>query len=112
MGDRIVSDLAGDMFLITVDRGSPEELDKVHEIAKLNSAFWWHHFSSTWIVAGKTASEWKDLLEGILVGPDSAILILRLPEEEKRNWWLRAREESLDKKASWLHKYYTPGSKK
>jgi hypothetical protein len=66
-------------FVIVLDRATPEERAAVHEIIKANAKGWWHHFADTWIVGGKTAQTWTQLLKPALPTGQSSILIFRLP---------------------------------
>jgi hypothetical protein len=91
-------------FAISVDRATQEELDAVQSIVKANANGWWHRHAAFWVVGGKTASEWRDLIKPALVS-GSSVLVLQLPENDaEKNWSFNGPEAKA--KCEWFHKNY------
>lgn len=92
------------MHVVLLDRASPEERERTHDAVKENSSGWYHHQTDTWIVRGKTAAEWRDILKSVLDRGPSNLLVFTLPEEGARSWayW----GPNAKKRGEWLHRNY------
>jgi len=92
-------------YTIILDRGTDDERSAVHATVKANANGWWHHFADAWIVHGKSAAEWRDLVKGALSSEASSVLVLRLPEASTESRWAYFGRKST-KRCQWLHSNY------
>jgi hypothetical protein len=92
-------------YVILLDRATPEERAAVQSAIKEKARGWWHHFQDSWIVSGETAKFWRDLVKENLNSPQSAVLVLSLPEEKAKRGWAYFGPRSKDK-TKWLHENY------
>lgn len=95
-----------EFFAISVDRATPDQLNRINELVKLHSPGWWHHHAAFWIVNGKDPRYWRDLVKTILSGTQARVLVLRLPSSENGRWWA-SYGEPTEQKSGWLKKYYS-----
>jgi hypothetical protein len=76
-------------YVIAINRATPEQRQQVHEIVKANANGWWHAFADCWIVGGKTAAEWRDLVGVVFpIGP-GGVLVLKI-DTAGATWAYRA----------------------
>jgi hypothetical protein len=95
-----------DAFVIIVDHGTPTQLNYVHEVIKQHTKNWWHRFSSTWIVSGKTASEWRDIVRPFIEKSSKAsALVIALPSDDTERAWSYFGIEVEDR-CAWLFQQY------
>ena len=93
-----------EFFAISVDRGTQDELNEVHQIIKANANGWWHTHVSFWVVGGLKCSEWRDLIKPVLLS-GASVLVLKLPSDKKeRNWAFSG--TNANKKCKWFHDNY------
>ncbi len=90
----------GPYFAIVINRSTPEQRAQAHEIVKANTDSWWHGFGDLWLVRGKSASEWRDLVGVALQAVPSGVLVLRIADPGLPRWAYRAK--LADSAAEWL----------
>jgi hypothetical protein len=85
-------------YAILVDRATDAQLQAVHQAVKDAANGWWHRFTNVWLVGGKTAVEWRDLLKPLVSAPGS-VLVVRVDGSQ----WAMSGPD-VQERAAWLHK--------
>ncbi len=88
-------------FAIVADRVSPAQREQIQGIVKANANGWWHGFADLWIVGGRTAKEWRDLVGVAVPTVPSAVLVLKLDRATAGRWASKAKLSDANSK--WLH---------
>jgi hypothetical protein len=89
-------------FLIILDRATEQQRRAVHEVIKENARTWWHRFVDVWIVHGKSADRWRDLVGDEISNP-ATVLVIRFPTKGDETRW-SARGPDTSTKFDWFHK--------
>jgi hypothetical protein len=82
--------------VIILDRATSAERNAVHEMIKTHASGWWHHFTNVWIAGGHSTLYWNRLLAPLIPAGQSAILVLKLPEDKTQrqyNMYTRGNNE-------------------
>lgn len=90
------------MFAIAINRATPLQREQVHGIVKQHANGWWHGFADLWIVGGKSAGEWRDLVGVIFPKSPSGVLVLKLDVKSRGTWASRALWTEANK--DWLYR--------
>ncbi len=94
-----------DFFVVSVDRATADELNKVQQVIKANADGWWHRHTNFWIVGGQSAAKWRDLILPCLIEQPSTVLVLNLPDSDEKRWWAFGGDGAKEK-CKWLHDNY------
>jgi hypothetical protein len=94
-----------DYFIISVDKATADQLNRIHGLVKLHANGWWHSQSNLWIAGGKDTLYWRDLVKTLISGTSARVLVLRLPSLEDGRWW--GSFALTDEASSWLKRNYT-----
>lgn len=74
------------VFVIVVDDVTSLQRDRIHELVKTNTDDWWHELKDLWIVTGRTAAAWRDLVDPVLKGQRSPAVVLKVAAREGGRW--------------------------
>jgi hypothetical protein len=86
-------------FVIAINQATAAQREQVHEIVKASTGTWWHAFADAWIVQGRTAGEWRDLVgEPFRLGP-GGVIVLKV-DDAGATWAYRAQMSDTARK--WL----------
>jgi hypothetical protein len=92
------------LFAIFVNRVTAEQREQIHEIIKEHANYgWWHGFADLWIVVGKTATAWRDLVGEVTVYPPSGVLVVKVSSDEKGVW--ASRSTLSESNREWIKRY-------
>ncbi len=101
----VVGTATVDHFLIVVDWALESEVAAVQAVVQEHSPQWWHHFAEVWIVEGRSAAEWRDLVLPCLdPGVPSAVLVAALPAGAKLAYY----GPDMPVRTAWLAERFPP----
>ncbi|MGB9185145.1 MAG: hypothetical protein WCB67_13870 [Solirubrobacteraceae bacterium] len=89
-------------YAIVADRITAAQREQIQGIVKANANGWWHAFADLWIVGGRTASEWRDLVGVAVPTVPSGVMVLKIDEVNTPRWSYKAAMSDANKE--WLHK--------
>lgn len=89
------------IFAIAIDRATPLQREQVQEIVSKQAEKWWHGFADLWLVSGKSAVEWRDLVGVIFLRGDGNVLVLKIDTASQHTWASRA--SWSDSQREWLY---------
>ena len=90
------------MYAIVANRISTAQREQIQGIVKANANGWWHGFDDLWIVGGRTASEWRDLVGVAVPSQPSGVIVLKIDKDNPPRWAYKA--AMSDANRDWLHK--------
>jgi hypothetical protein len=90
------------VFVIVANRISPAQREQIQGIVKANANGWWHAFADVWIVGGRTAKEWRDLVGVAVPNTPSGVLVLKLDRAHPGAWASKAKFSDANRE--WIHK--------
>ena len=93
----------GPWFTIAANRITPQQREQIHGIVKEHANGWWHGFADLWIVGGKSASEWRDLVGVAVPHVPSGVLVFKVDSDTKGTWAYRAKMN--DNGREWIKRY-------
>jgi hypothetical protein len=94
--------MSAPVYAIVANLPSDSQRDEVHQIVKENANGWWHAFGDLWIVGGKSAKEWRDLVGPIFPTAPSGVIVLKIDREHSGTWASQAKLS--DSALAWLKK--------
>jgi hypothetical protein len=89
-------------FAIVASRITPAQREQIQGIVKANANGWWHGFADLWIVGGRSAREWRDLVGVAVPHVPSGVLVLKIDESAPSTWAFKA--TMSDANRDWLKK--------
>jgi hypothetical protein len=91
------------MFVIAANRITAQQREQIQAIVKAHANGWWHSFSDLWIVGGKTAIEWRDLVGVVAPFSEGAgVLVLKIDTASDKTWAFRAKMSKAGR--AWIRK--------
>lgn len=73
-------------YAIVANNITPVQREQIQAIIKANANGWWHNFADLWIVGGRNASEWRDLVGVAVLPAASAVLVLAVDTSDAHAW--------------------------
>jgi len=90
-------------YAILIEPSTDLQRDQVQELIKTSTENWWHGMPDVWIVLGKKAGEWKDLVRPIFPTEESGkVLVLKIDNAPNISSWAY-RAFFPDSTRKWLH---------
>lgn len=92
------------VFGIVIEASSPLQREQVQAAIKAQDVGWWHNVGDFWLVTGKSAVEWRDLLGPIFPTPASGkLLVVKIDADAPVTWAYRG--QFSDSSDEWLKKH-------
>lgn len=89
------------VFAIVIESPTDLQREQVQAAVKQHAELWWHGLADLWLVVGKTAKEWRDLLKPIFpISHGGKVLVLAADGP-----WA-ARGNFSESETQWLHKNF------
>jgi hypothetical protein len=86
------------VFAIAIEASTDLQRKQVQAAVKQHAELWWHGLADLWLVVGRSASEWRDLIGPIFPTVGSGkVIVLRLGPA-----WA-SRGKLSDTETEWLH---------
>ena len=76
-------------YAIIANNITPEQREQMQAIVKANANGWWHSFADLWIVGGRSAGEWRDLVGAAAPTAPSAVMVLAIDRSDANGWAFR-----------------------
>jgi hypothetical protein len=91
-------------YAIVLSASTAEQREAVQAIIKENaSRGWWHRFPNMWLVGGRSASQWRDLVRPAMRPGIGAVLVLKIDTDDPNTWsFFGPRSKETTK---WLHEH-------
>jgi hypothetical protein len=92
-------------YAIILDRTKAAERQAVQEIIKTHAKGWWHRFEAVWIVTSHDAKYWRTMIQPVIAGGPSSVLVLRLADAATTDRWAYFGPASRFKSSEWIPKH-------
>jgi hypothetical protein len=76
-------------YAIVIEASHPLQRDQVQEIVKANATLWWHAVADLWLVTGKNAAAWRDLVGVVFPAGNGKVLVLKVDSQSGGTWAYR-----------------------
>ena len=74
------------LFILVANELSDEQREKIQDVVKANADGWWHHMPNVWLLSGKTATAWRDLVKDIVAPGPAGILVFKVDTVFSGGW--------------------------
>jgi hypothetical protein len=88
-------------YAIAIEPSDPLQREQVQAFIKEEAESWWHGIADVWIVTGKSASEWRDLVGMFFPQGAGSVIVLKLDTHSDETWFFRSLAFT-DSQREWL----------